>query len=383
MAVLMVVAVAGYGYLRYRWGQVKTLACTTCTPVADGQPFNVLLVGSDTRVGQSAAEFGSASAVPGQRSDTIKVLHVDPTSGTARLLSIPRDTYVTLSDVSPSSGLSGAEKINTAFNDGPSSLIATVQNTLGIPVSHFVVVDFQGLTNAVDTVGGIDLDFPYPVRDDDYGNNNAGLNISRAGCQNLNGTETLALARSRYYQYYENGEWHDDPTSDIGRIQRQNTVIQALIARARTSYNPITLNSFLGAVVHDVTVDKAMTFGDMFSLATTYHAFSPSSLQTYTLPTAPETSRSAGDVEVVEQPQAQQVLTQFLGASPSSVTTPPLDAYGGPVSSPPPAASASGSGGSAGSSKAGSAGSATSSGATSGSSPASSLPAYDPTICVL
>lgn len=377
-AVLVVLAGAAYGYIRYRWGQIQTVACTYCTAAGSG-PYNVLIVGSDTRAGnsgQAAQSFGSSSQVGGQRSDTIKILHVDPASGTARLLSIPRDTYV---EMPPSlQGQYGRlQKINTAFNNGIDPLVETIQDTFGVPISHFVMVDFQGLTNAVDTVGGIYLNFPYPARDNDNGNNNSGLNIPQTGCQKLGGAMTLALARSRYYQYYANGSWHYDPSSDIGRIERQNIVIQALVGRARSSYNPLTLNAFLGALVHDVTVDKGMTLGDMFSLATTYHAFSPSSLASYTLPTVAGSSGAAGDVEVVEQPQAQQVLSQFLGASPGTVTTPPVDAYGNPVNPPassaPQGGSSSASGGSSGSSPGSSSG--------SGSSLTNTVPPYDPTVC--
>jgi LCP family protein required for cell wall assembly len=380
LAVLVLIAAAGYGYLRYRWSQVKTLACPTCTAVVDGQPFNVLLVGSDTRAGntgQAARSFGTATQVAGQRSDTIKILHVDPASGTARLLSIPRDTFVETSGVPASTGLSSAQKINTAFNNGPTALIATIQNSFGIPIAHFVEVDFQGLTNAVNTVGGIYLNFPYPVRDNDNGNNNSGLVITRTGCQPLNGTMTLALARSRYYQYYANGSWHYDPTSDIGRIERQNIIIQALASRARSSYNPLTLNAFLGAVVHDVTVDRGMSFGDMFSLATKYHALSPGSLQSFTLPTAPGYSRTAGAVEVVQQPQTEQLLMQFLGGAPRTVSTPPLAASGAPITPPPPTTTTTAPKASSGNSQGGH----SSSGSGAGASPSASAPPYDPTVC--
>jgi len=388
VAIILVLVAAGYGYIRYRWGQVKSQACAHCAAVGSGEPFNVLLVGSDTRAGntgQAAQNFGSAGQVSGQRSDTIKILHVDPSSGSASLLSIPRDTYVQMPSQLSSQGLGGDQKINTAFNAGPDPLIQTIEDSLGIPIAHFVEVDFQGLTNAVNTIGGIYLSFPYPVRDNDNGNNNSGLVITQTGCQKLNGTQTLALARSRFYQYDAYGYWHYDPTSDIGRIERQNIVIQAIASRARSTYNPLSLNAFLGAVVHDVTVDKQMTFGDMFSLATTYHAFSPSSLKSYTLPTVGQASSRAGDVEVVSQPQAQQVLRQFLGAAPATVTTPPVNAYGAPVQPPASSSSGSSSSGSSGasgsSSSSSSSGSGTSGAATPGSSPSSTAPPYDPTVC--
>jgi LCP family protein required for cell wall assembly len=376
VALLLVIAGAGYGYVRYRWGQVKTAACSTCSTVADGQPFNVLLVGSDTRAGitggTAAQAFGSSSQVGGQRSDTIKILHVDPQSGTARLLSIPRDTYVPMP---AGSNLGPAQKINTAFNNGPATLIQTIQETFGIKIAHFVVIDFEGLMNAVNTLGGIRLDFPYPVRDNDNGVNNSGLDITHAGCQTLGGAQTLGLARSRYYQYYANGYWHYDGSSDLGRIERQNIVIEAIAAKARSSFNPLTLNAFLGGIVHDVTVDQNMSFGDMLSLALKYHAFSPSSLSSFTLPTAPEVSRSAGDILVVQQPATEQLLTQFLGSPPDPVTSEnaPLDARGEPVEQPPPTSTTT--------TTAPPSSSSHSTTTTLAPSPSASAPSFDPTLC--
>jgi LCP family protein required for cell wall assembly len=338
VAVVLVASASVYGYLWFRLGQIKSLACSTCTPVVSG-PYNVLVVGSDSRAGntgQAAKSFGSASQVGGARSDTIKVLHVDPAAGTADILSIPRDTFVQLSGMPSGTGLATDNKINTAFNSGPSPLIETIENTFGIPISHFIIVDFSGVIDLVNSVGGIDLDFPYPVRDNDDGNNNSGLRIPHAGCQTLNGNMALALSRSRYYEYeVRPGVWEYDGSSDLGRIQRQNAIIEAVIAKAKASYNPLTLNAFLGSIVQDITKDDQLSTGDIVSLAQRYHAFSASALRTFTLPTSGAQSNDAGDVEVVEQPQAQQVIEEFLGTAPGQVTTPPLDAYGSPVTVPP------------------------------------------------
>jgi LCP family protein required for cell wall assembly len=328
-----------YGYLRFRVAQITTIKCKDCAAVADGTPYNVLIVGSDTRAGNTggaAQAFGSQALVGGQRSDTIKILHVDPTTGTARLLSIPRDTYVQLSGLPAESGLPTDSKINAAYNYGPDPLIDTIENTFGIPISHFVIIDFTGVVNMVNSVGDISLNFPYPVRDDDDGNNNAGLYIPRAGCQTLNGNTALALARSRFYQFeVRPGYWESDGSGDLGRIQRQNVIIEAVIDKARSSYNPLTLNAFIGTLVHDVTVDQDMSGSNLLSLAQKYHAFSGSDLQTSTLPTIGAYSSAAGDVQVVEEPAAQQAITQFLGAEPSESVTPPLDPYGSPVTIPP------------------------------------------------
>ena len=378
--VLILIAIGGsYAYLQYDFGQVTKIACSACAaPTNDAiQPFNVLIIGSDTRAGntgQAAKSFGTASEVGGQRSDTIKILHVDPVSKTAQLLSIPRDTWVEMSGLPASSGLTGPNKINTAYNNGPVPLVQTIENTFGIPISHFIVVDFIGLINAVQSVNGINMHFNYPVRDYDpnTGYNNTGLDITTTGCINLNGNETLALARSRYFEYDDPamGGWTGDPTSDIGRIERQNLIIEALITKVESTYNPLSLKSFLDSVVHDIAIDRNLGLGELYNLASGYHAFSPSRLKTYTLPTTSAETPGGADIEVVEEPQAQQMLTAFLGTPPSAITTPPLDEYSDPISVP------AGSGASPTSTS----GAGTTTPTTSVTAP-TPIPAYDPTPC--
>ncbi len=352
VVVALLAAGSVYGYVWYRLGQIKSLKCSTCAVAAAGAPYNVLIVGSDSRAGDTGAAaqaFGGASQVAGQRSDTIKILHVVPSSGSAQLLSIPRDTYVTLSGMPSGTGLATGNKINTAFNSGPLPLIKTIEDTFGIPINHFVITSFTGVIDLVKAVGGINLDFPYPVRDNDNGNNNSGLVITHAGCQTLDGNMALALARSRYYEYeVRPGAWYYDGSSDLGRIQRQNAIIEGVINRAKSSYNPLRVNAFLGSVVNDITKDDGMGTSMLLSLAQRFHAFSGSALKTYTLPTLGATSDLAGSVEVVQEQAALQVISQFLGTPPQTVVTPPLDASGTPMSAPSSTTAAPTSGGGGG-----------------------------------
>jgi anionic cell wall polymer biosynthesis LytR-Cps2A-Psr (LCP) family protein len=235
--------------------------------------------------------------------------------------------------------------------------------------------------SAVQTVGGINLDFPYPVRDDDDGNNNSGLSIPQAGCQNLNGPETLALSRSRFYQYeVRPGVWEADNTSDIGRIERQNVIIEALLDKAKSTYNPLTLNAFIGSVVHDVKIG-GLSSSQLFSLALRYRGFSGSNLQTATIPTV-NASTAAGSSQIVEEPQSEQTITAFLGQAPDPVLTPPLDAYGSPITVPTAGSGSStiqASSSSGTSSGVGAAPPATGK-ATTATAP-SAIPSYDPRPC--
>ena len=351
VVLVLVIAGAGYGYLRYEFDQIKTAKCASCVAVADGAPFNVLVIGSDTRQGETAAEakqFGNQTTAGGQRSDTIKIIHVDPKTGTASTLSIPRDTLVTLSGVPSSSGVSSPNKINAAFASGPSDpdpsgtgangLVQTIENTLGIPISHWIVINFFGLMDMVNALHGVNMYVPYPVRD--YGDCNAngvyenctGLNITSTGCQTLSGPEALALSRSRHFEYFKNGQWISDLSSDIGRIERQNLIIEAVVNKAKSTYNPLTVASFISSLAHDVTLDNQLGPSTLISLAERYHALSGSSLNAFTLPTTPGVYAPYGneDVEIVQQPQASQTIAAFLGGSPGPATTPPLNQYGDP-----------------------------------------------------
>ena len=345
LGILALFAATSYGYVRYQFDQVAKLPCRACVHVVAGRPYNILVIGSDSRAGdtgRAASSFGSASTVGGQRSDTIKILRIDPGAGTAKVLSIPRDTYVTTSGLAPDSGLSGPEKINAAFNNGPEALIETIQNTFGIPISHWMVIDFTGVIDSVKALGGISLDFNYPVRDNYYGTNESGLQITGTGCQSIDGDVALSLSRSRNYQYFEAGGWHADPGSDLSRIARQNTIIEAMVSKAKVTYDPLTLQALISSLRGNIVIDKNLTLGMIYDLAERYHAFSPSRLETWTLPTVGQSGTPAGDVELVSTAAADNyvgTIRQFLAGPAAPVTTPPLDQYGYPITVPtlPPA----------------------------------------------
>ena len=338
VVVLLLVVAAGYGYFRYQWGQIVSTPCSTCVAAANGAPYNILLIGSDSRAGETAAEaqqFGTPQDAAGARSDTLKIIRVDPATGTASSLSIPRDTFVSITGLPANSQLSTQNKINAAFSAGPNAVVQTIENTFGIPISHYIVINFFGVEDAVNALGGISMDFPFPARDMDCSSgtcyNNSGLDIPTAGCQTLDGSQALSLSRSRYYEYYQDGEWQSDPTSDIGRIERQNLVISAAMDKAKSTYNPLRLNSLLSSVVHDFSKDNGLTAGALFALDERYHALSGSSLIDYTLPTVGAVSSYAGDVEVVQPDEASAMISQFLGGPLGTITTPPIDQYGNPL----------------------------------------------------
>jgi LCP family protein required for cell wall assembly len=310
----------GYLYANWRFGQIKKIQVSgEVTPIS-GQPFNILSIGSDSRAGLTgtvAAQTGaSIGAVSGQRSDVVKIIHVDPAKGTLTMLSIPRDTMTTLL---ANTALYGKfNRINVNFSGGPSLLAQTITANFGIPIANTIVVSFGGLINAAQAIGGVYLDFPYPAKDP-Y----SGLVIKNPGCQLVTGFQALAVARSRHYYWYQNGIWNYDGTSDFGRIDRQNAFLRAMLNRAKGLYNPLTINSFLSKIPQGITLDSNFTMNELIGLALRFHGLNPASIQTYTLPTVSAVAANVGDVLFVNQPLAQEMLVNIFGSQLIAPTNPP------------------------------------------------------------
>ncbi len=294
-----------YVYLRWRLGQINKVNLTDLAE-DDGSVMNVLLVGSDSRdrVSGDLADQTGKEEVSGQRSDTIMVLHVDARTKKAALLSIPRDLYVTIS------GTSRSDRINTAFSEGgPQSLIETVQENLGIQINHYMEVDFVGFRDIVNAVGGVNVYVPAPARD-----TYSGLDIKEPGCIRFDGDTGLQWVRSRQYEYFESGRWRTDPTSDFGRIQRQQDFIRRMMRKAVSSglSNPLTLNRLVGIGVNDVTIDSAMSTTDLVRVAKRFRSLDPDTVDMLTLPTTPAKIGGA-DVLKINREEAQIYIDRLNG----------------------------------------------------------------------
>ena len=215
----LVTAVAGsFGIVRNVHAQLdgiqREITATSALSAPDPLFENYLLVGSDSRAGADPtdADFNAVGAeedIGGQRSDTLMVMHYVKKSGSVSLLSIPRDLWVAIG------GGEDFQRINTAYQAGTDVLVHTVQSALGVPIHHYVEIDFQGFKKIVDAVGGVSVCVDYPSRD-----KHTGL-FMKPGCSTLDGVEALAFARSRFFEQKVDGEWQIDGSSDIGRTARQ------------------------------------------------------------------------------------------------------------------------------------------------------------------
>ncbi len=327
-ALSAIVLIAGLGagglyfYAKYRYDQIKKIHAKhlVAQPATPGKPFNILIVGSDSRafVGDNqtlTSELGNEGQTGGQRSDVTMVARFDPANKTVTVLSIPRDLWVDIP--ANNSDISGMNRINAAYDSGPDLLIQTIEQDLGININHYIAVNFPGFSSMVDALGGVTMDFPTPIKDQ-Y----TGLDVTQTGCQAVNGVTALQLVRSRHLEYKnQNGYWEGDGLSDFSRIQRQDAFFRAVLAKANASItNPFAINSFLGAAVGNLTIDDTLTQSDLLHLAEDFRGLAGSNLVTETLPTLGYTTDGGAAVLKEAQPYAQNIISAFnaIGAPPAT-----------------------------------------------------------------
>lgn len=262
---------------------------------------NFLLVGSDSRE-DSLEEADETS----RRSDTIMILRREQDGGAA-LLSIPRDLWVEIPG-------QGEAKINAAYNGGPELLARTVTQSLGIPIQHYVEIDFNGFEQLVDSVGGVEICVLYATKDDA-----SGLNL-QPGCQQLDGATALQYARSRQYEEFVDGEWRLDATADLGRIERQQNFVRAAVdgALEKMENDPFAAGRLLDAVVASVRIDESI---EPVDAANSLRAAAQDGLRTVQLPVEGGTIGDESVVTMIDG--AEPILEYFRGNRklPASATT--------------------------------------------------------------
>ncbi len=338
LAALAIITVAGgYAYTRWRLDSIHTVAAPHLTPThsttingkpdtAAGLPAeNILLIGNETRAGLNPNEtqFGNPQLLSGALSDVIMILHLDPVTRQAAILSIPRDLFLPMP---PNSPVGPYQKIDAALNDGvngPDNLIQAITDDLGIPINHYIELNFDGFQATVNAIGGINVDFPEPVFDAE-----SNLNITTTGCLHLNGTQALALVRSRHLQYDPPGvsvdakaDWPYDPESDLSRIVRDHTFLRILASTAESKglSNPLTANALIGAVINQITIDPGLK-GQLLSLISNYHNLNPATAPETTLPVTSVNNYSyngadIGDIDLPVQPLDDQVIANWDGTA--------------------------------------------------------------------
>jgi LCP family protein required for cell wall assembly len=297
---LVVVIGLPLGLFAFGWWQYSKIPKvdveSVLSPRSGRSGTNYLIVGTDSREGIAADDPNAgaflAEPVGGARTDTIMVLHLEGSS--AQLLSIPRDLWVT----DPATGQKG--RINSTFSAGPANLITTVEK-LGIPVDHYMEINFVSFAKLVDAVGGITIDFPNPARDE-----NSGLSIDTAGPNHLNGSQALAYVRSRHYTELINGKWVTDGTADLGRTERQRAFLTSLMDEMGGERNPFSLVRIPGALGSGMRLDTTLGYLDALRFAWRMKGISPDPV---TLTVKPRTTSGGAAVLELEPTSADVIST--------------------------------------------------------------------------
>lgn len=218
------------------------------------QPFTILLLGNDIRKGEENA-----------RADSIIVARIDPENDKVWLLSIPRDTRVEIPGY-------GTDKINAAhFHGGPKLMIRTVENLLGLPINHYMDINFRGFVQAVDSLGGVWVDVPTEI-DDEKADSGSPDRISHidAGYQLLNGEAALTFVRSRDYV-----------DADFTRMKNQQAFFRAVADQATKLDNVFKIPGMVKDVSQYMSSD--MTVANMAEVAVALRDMGGANMETATL----------------------------------------------------------------------------------------------------
>ena len=248
----------------------------------DGKDQNILLLGNDSRAGATPAELRALSTEDDGGSvntDTMMVLHVPAGGGKATIISIPRDSWVSIPD-------NGKDKINAAYGDGYVAaktagkdetaresggirlLIRTIGAVTGLHIDHYVQVNLLGFYRISNAVGGVDVCLLHPQQD-----RYSGIDLP-AGHTVIEGSQALAFVRQR----------HGLPGGDLDRIKRQQYFLSAAFGKmlsGGTLVNPFRLHALLHAVSSSLLTDPAL---NPMSLARQFQDLSSGKITFATIP---------------------------------------------------------------------------------------------------
>jgi LCP family protein required for cell wall assembly len=296
-AVALVAGVGMYYYVNSRLTHSDVLVDYPGRPAATAGT-NWLITGSDSRQGLTRKQerqlaTGKLSAISGQRSDTIMILHIPSNGGRPVLVSIPRDSYVNIPGY-------GMNKINAAYDlGGPKLLAETLQNATGLYINHYMGIGFGGFVHVVDDIGGVRMCLPGPMVDP-----KAGLNL-KAGCQTLDGAQALGYVRTRNFSI-----------SDLQREQDQRLFLKALLSKLTstgTLINPFASIPAASGTAGALTVSDGTNLTDLLHAA---FAFRNPETTTVPIATADYQTSNAGVAVLWDRAQATQLFNALKNDTP-------------------------------------------------------------------
>ena len=304
VAVLVAGALVAYAKYRSYWDSIQRVDVAGLVgrqPPKLNNAENILLIGSDTRVHQRGIG-GSQGLTPGQRSDTLMLLHISPGHHRITVVSIPRETMVPILSCAASDGTTGQqaepgqELINAPLNfGGPACTWKTFEAVTHIHVDHFVQLDFTGFEKIINDLGGVNVCLPVKV-DDPL----SGLNLS-AGVHHVFGREALAFWRTRE----DLGDG-----SDLERITRDQYLMAGLvqgIVHSGLLSSPGEMLKVVGDATDAMATDTGLDQDAMLQIGESLRGVTAGSVQLITAPNVPWPA-NANDVEF-RQPQADELFS--------------------------------------------------------------------------
>ncbi|MGW6750823.1 LCP family protein [Streptomyces sp. NPDC055006] len=243
-----------------------------------GHGMNVLLVGTDGRDKITPAEKKKyrLGGAPCHCTDTIMIVHLSADRDRASIVSLPRDSYAEIpSHTDQTTGQLHHQhpvKINAAYAEGgPHLTVRTVEHMTGVKIDHYLEVDFTSFMKTVDVLGGVEICTAKPLKD-----SYTGLDMA-VGTHTLDGGQALQYVRAR----------HTDGAGDLGRMQRQQRFLAALIAKTTSSgvlLNPVKFRDVAHTLLSSVRADRGFGTDQMVELGQAMRRFSPSSSEFTTVP---------------------------------------------------------------------------------------------------
>ncbi|AYD89482.1 LytR family transcriptional regulator [Actinomyces lilanjuaniae] len=225
----------------------------------DRQPEQTWLVlGVDSRetVPEGPDYYGSASEVPGSRADVLAL--VQPRQGGLTVLTLPRDLVLLDADGS-------MERLATSYLSGAQRTVDLLCRGLGVSTTHLVVLDMAQFAAVIDSLGGLEVEVPEPVKD-----SYTGLSLPSAGRQRLSGSQALALVRSRHPEVLQGQTWTALSPQE-GKSRRNEyitSVMTATLSAVREqTRTPWGAHRLAHELASHLTLDTGTGTTDMVSLA--------------------------------------------------------------------------------------------------------------------
>ncbi len=309
IVLLVLGAGAGYGlYLYYDLqGDLQDPDITETeerpVPPEDGSepPFNVLLIGSDSRSGLTEKEQQrlGAEEVAGERADTLIIGHIDPETEHVTMVQFPRDLYVPTAD-------GGHSKINETLEQSDDFLIETVTELTGLDIHHYAKVNIAGFRDLVDAIGGVEVCIAEPIPFDPQ----TGIEVpaEEVGMVEFDGDRALSFVRSRNFA-----------TGDFQRIQNQQKFLAAAIdelTSVGTFLRPNRVREVMEVARDNVTIDTRTTIKGLLDILRRFRSFNPDDYEAYTVPNLGTGSVEVGGGELASvvrpDPRAMELMFEAI-----------------------------------------------------------------------